>query len=193
VLFVHRAGESSIVEPQFCRNETFERFAFAVSKEGIPQLTDIPQPEVGRNDVVAIVEDLYGGTIERSTLVARLMDSLGLAKTTAHMRVKRLVDKGLLLVDGDRVVSPSVSGSREGVTPVTHSHIHTGVGGVNDVNAVTAVNSAAPMTAATTVTPVTAATPESGPWADDLFAAQGLPEESLRIKPLAHYDYDCPF
>ena len=193
VLFVHRAGDSSIVEPQFCRNEPFERFAFAVSKEGIPQLTDIPQPEVGRNDVVAIVEDLYGGTIERSTLVARLMESLGLAKTTAHMRVKRLVDRGLLLVDGDRVVSPSASGSREGVTPVTHSHIHTGVGGVNDVNAVTAVNSAATVTPATTVTTATAAAPESGPWADDLFAAHSSSEESLRIKPLAHYDYDCPF
>ncbi|MBQ6612278.1 MAG: hypothetical protein IIX19_00980, partial [Alistipes sp.] len=144
----------------------------------------------GRNDVVAIVDDLYGGTIERSTLVARLMESLGLAKTTAHMRVKRLVDKGLLLVDGDRVVSPSASGGRETITPVTHSHIHTGVGGVSDVNGVTAVNNPV---AATPVTTVTAAAPESGPWADDLFAAHSSSEESLRIKPLAHYDYDCPF
>ena len=27
VIFVHRNGESSVVEPQFCRNEPFERFA----------------------------------------------------------------------------------------------------------------------------------------------------------------------
>ena len=31
VIFVHRVGECSIVEPQFCRNEPFERFAFTIS------------------------------------------------------------------------------------------------------------------------------------------------------------------
>jgi hypothetical protein len=128
VLFVHRAGDSSIVEPQFCRNEPFERFAFAISQEGIPQLCDIPQPQEGRNEIVAIVEDLYGGTIERSTLVARLTESFSLAKNTAQMRVKRLIDKGLLLVDGDRVVSPTAATKRGGVTPVTESHSNRGVG-----------------------------------------------------------------
>ena len=175
VLFVHRAGDSSIVEPQFCRNEPFERFAFTISEEGIPQLCDVPQSTDGRNEVVAIVEDLYGGTIERSTLVARLMDSLGLARTTAHMRIKRLIDRGLLFADGDRVVSASATTKREQVTPVTHSHIHMGVGGVNDVTAVT------------TVTAVVE------PRVDDIFTAAGCEVERERIKPLGHYDEDCPF
>ena len=175
VLFVHRAGDSSIVEPQFCRNEPFERFAFTISEEGIPQLCDVPQSTDSRNEVVAIVEDLYGGTIERSTLVARLMDSLGLARTTAHMRIKRLIDKGLLVADGDRVVSPSATTKRGVVTPVTHSHIHMGVGGVNGVNDVT------------TVTAVVE------PRVDDIFTAAGCEVERERIKPLGHYDEDCPF
>ena len=175
VLFVHRAGDSSIVEPQFCRNEPFERFAFTISEEGIPQLCDVPQSTDSRNEVVAIVEDLYGGTIERSTLVARLMDSLGLAKTTAHMRIKRLIDKGLLVADGDRVVSASATTKREQVTPVTHSHIHMGVGGVNGVNDVTAVTAVVE------------------PRVDDIFTAAGCEVERERIKPLGHYDEDCPF
>ena len=175
VLFVHRAGDSSIVEPQFCRNEPFERFAFTISEEGIPQLCDVPQSTDSRNEVVAIVEDLYGGTIERSTLVARLMDSLGLAKTTAHMRIKRLIDKGLLVADGDRVVSASATTKREQVTPVTHSHIHMGVGGVNGVNDVTAVTAVVE------------------PRVDDIFSAAGCEVERERIKPLGHYDEDCPF
>ena len=175
VLFVHRAGDSSIVEPQFCRNEPFERFAFTISEEGIPQLCDVPQSTDSRNEVVAIVEDLYGGTIERSTLVARLMDSLGLARTTAHMRIKRLIDKGLLVADGDRVVSASATTKREQVTPVTHSHIHMGVGGVNSVNDVTAVTAVVE------------------PRVDDIFTAAGCEVERERIKPLGHYDEDCPF
>lgn len=105
VLFVHRADECSIVEPQFCRNEPFERFAFCVSEEGIPQLCDMPtfNPE-RRNNEQAIVEDLYGGVIERKTLVNKLMDS-GYTNVNAQMRIKRAIDKGLLFVDGDRVVS----------------------------------------------------------------------------------------
>ena len=184
VLFVHRAGDSSIVEPQFCRNEPFERFAFAISEEGIPQLCDIPQPTEGRNEVVAIVEDLYGGTIERSTLVARLTESFSISKTTAQMRIKRLIDKGLLLVDGDRVVSPSAATKRGGVTPVTESHSNRGVGGVTPVTDVTHV---------TDVTDVTPVTTLAEPRVGDIFTAAGFEVERERIKPLGHYDEDCPF
>ena len=124
VLFVHRAGDCSIVEPQFCRNEPFERFAFNISEEGIPQLCDMPSTTENRNEIVAIVEDIYGGVIERSTLVTKLMETLNFSKSAAHMRIKRLVDKGLLRLDGDRVVSASVSPntgvSQQPLTPLTH-------------------------------------------------------------------------
>lgn len=105
VLFVHRADDCSIVEPQFCRNESFERFAFRVSEEGIPQLCDMPNTNPQqRNSEQAIVEDVYGGVIERKTLVNKLMES-GHTKASAQMRIKRAIDKGLLRLDNDRVVS----------------------------------------------------------------------------------------
>ena len=105
VLFVHRADECSIVEPQFCRNEPFERFSFRISESGIPQLCDIPRAEpTQRNNEQAIVDDLYGGIIERKTLVNKIMES-GTTKVNAQMRIKRAIDRGLLFVDGNRVVS----------------------------------------------------------------------------------------
>ena len=97
VLFVHRDGECTIVEPQFCRNEPFERFAFTVSEEGIPRLAELPKHTEERNAVVAVLEDAYGGSIERITLVNKLVDTLGIEKHTAQMRVRRLISKGVLI------------------------------------------------------------------------------------------------
>ena len=97
VLFVHRDGECTIVEPQFCRNEPFERFAFTVSEEGIPRLAELPKHSEERNAVVAVLEDAYGGSIERITLVNKLVDTLGIEKHTAQMRIRRLVSKGVLV------------------------------------------------------------------------------------------------
>ena len=127
VLFVHRVGDCTIVEPQFCRNEPFERFAFTVSEEGIPRLAELPTEPDNRNDVVALLEDMYGGSIERTTLINKLMEVKGLKKTTAHMRLKRLMDRGILsesngivsVVNGSSVVNSS------GVAPqFTDSQIH---------------------------------------------------------------------
>jgi hypothetical protein len=97
VLFVHRDGECTIVEPQFCRNEPFERFAFTVSEEGIPRLAELPKHTEERNAVVAVLEDAYGGSIERITLVNKLVETLGIEKHTAQMRVRRLISKGVLI------------------------------------------------------------------------------------------------
>ncbi len=57
-----------------------------------------------RNNEQAIVEDLYGGVIERKTLVNKLMES-GYTNVNAQMRIKRAIDKGLLRLENDRVVS----------------------------------------------------------------------------------------
>ena len=108
-LFVHRVDDCTVVEPQFCRNEPFERFAFTISEQGIPQLCDLPKAMDNRNEVVAIVEDIYGGVIERSTLVTKLMERLKFSKSAAHMRIKRLIDRGLLYLDGDRVASATIN------------------------------------------------------------------------------------
>ena len=121
VLFVHRVGETSVVEPQFCRNEPFERFAFNINEEGIPEVCELPMAEgsVERHPAVALLEDEYGGAIERATLVHKLVEKQGINTTTAHMQVNRLIKRGVLSIDGKVVRSPKF----------TNSQIHTFTGG----------------------------------------------------------------
>lgn len=106
VLFVHRVGDVSVVEPQFCRNEPFERFAFTIDDDGIPMLCDVPGVSDGRHPAVAILEDTFGGAVERATLVNKLIEVRKLKRTTAAMQVNRLVDKGLLIAEDNIVRSP---------------------------------------------------------------------------------------
>ena len=107
VIFVHRVGECSIVEPQFCRNEPFERFAFTISERGIPQLCDLPgDGSMKPNDlIVQLLNTEYAGSIERTTLVNKVAEMLNMSKNTARMRISRLIDKGLLFINGNMVSS----------------------------------------------------------------------------------------
>jgi hypothetical protein len=121
VLFVHRVGETSVVEPQFCRNEPFERFAFSINEEGIPEVCELPMAEgsAERHPAVALLEDEYGGAIERTTLINKLIETQGIKCTTAQMQVNRLIKRGVLSTDGKVVRSPKF----------TNSQIHTFTGG----------------------------------------------------------------
>lgn len=114
VLFVHRTGSCSIVEPQFCRNEPFQRFAFAISEDGIPQLCDVPGGECqSANDkILELLNNEYGGNVERATLMNKLVEVMTIGKSAASMRIKRLIDKGLLWEEGNNVTTrPPVSPS----------------------------------------------------------------------------------
>ena len=122
VIFVHRNGESSVVEPQFCRNEPFERFAFHISEEGIPEICDIPQSEAFdmNKRIIDILSTEYGGVVERATLSKKIVELLGLNTPSAKMRIKRLIDKGQLSAEGNLVRIPGNKvTSKGGVTPVT--------------------------------------------------------------------------
>ena len=125
VLFVHRVGDVSVVEPQFCRNEPFERFAFTISEEGIPEVCDLPTSDnsTERHPAVALLEDTFGGAIERATLVNKLVETHGFNKSTAAMQVLRLIKRGVLKSDG-KIVS---------VAEITKSQNHTITGGGGDV------------------------------------------------------------
>ena len=105
VIYVHRNGECSVVEPQFCRNEPFERFAFAVNEEGIPELCDIPHSEsFSVNDrIVDILNTEYGGVVERATLIHKLCEVLSLNHDSARMRIRRLINKGIIEADDNFV------------------------------------------------------------------------------------------
>ena len=123
VLFVHRVGETSVVEPQFCRNEPFERFAFCINEEGIPEVCPLPMEGATseRHPAIALLEDEYGGAIERITLVNKLVETQGINKSTAQMQVNRLIKKGALVAEGTILKVPRVTESQ--------SHRVTGGGG----------------------------------------------------------------
>lgn len=118
VLYVHRNGDCSVVEPQFCRNEPFERFAFTISEDGIPELCEVPNSEgLGINDrIVALLNETYGGCVERVTLSNKIQESMGMTRHTALMRIRRLVTRGVLY-DNDGLISSSASTTPKVATP----------------------------------------------------------------------------
>ncbi len=101
VIYVHRNGESTIVEPQFCRNEPFERFAFEVSADGIPKLCSLTQDDNNLTDVERIMLDMYGGCVERSVLINKLMERFNLSRDAIRMKINRLINKGIIHRDGN--------------------------------------------------------------------------------------------
>lgn len=130
VIYVHKVGERSIVEPQFCRNEPFERFAFMVDKEGIPVLAELPEEGSQEGDrLLQIVRTEYGGVVERSVLAHKLREELGLGRTAALMRIARALRGGRLVEEEGLVRLPDVRchavtdvtgrDARDSVTPVT--------------------------------------------------------------------------
>ena len=176
VLFVHRVGDVSVVEPQFCRNEPFERFAFSINEEGIPEVCDTPGEEhnENRHPAVALLEDTFGGAIERATLVNKLTETQGINKSTAAMQVLRLIKRGVLKSDG-RVVS---------VAEITKSQNHTITGGGGDVTSVTNGD----------VTPCDAPQPTEATERVPLY--ERIYDMFPNLKPqqsMAAYDDDCPF
>ena len=218
VMFVHRVGDCSVVEPQFCRNEPFERFAFTISEEGIPELCDLPRDAESRNSVVALLEDSYGGAIERATLVNKLMESMGITEKNAQMKIKRLVDKGELVLDNGLVrlsrdsnnsnKSNRVTGVGSCVTTVTNvtndtSTENTDNQASNKSNRVTGV--APCVTTVTTVTNETSAEHDVGVVKSLKMRERGrmkTAEEILELwaangtdikRPLPHDEDDCPF
>lgn len=101
VIFVHKVGVSSVVEPQFCRNEEFEPFAFLIDEEGLPCLTDLPKErEESRNECVNIMQRYYPNGIERLILLDKLQSELGIGYGTAQVKVSKALRSGKLLSDG---------------------------------------------------------------------------------------------
>jgi hypothetical protein len=103
VLYVHKVGECSVVEPQFCRNEEFEPFAFIIDEEGLPTLSDMPKESGSRNDVERVMQDYYPNGIERMILIDKLQSELGISYGSAQVRVSRAIKIGKLVLK-DRCV-----------------------------------------------------------------------------------------
>lgn len=107
VFYVHRMGGASVVEPQFCRNEPFERFAFTVNDEALPVACDIPAAApVAEDPCVGVLRDDFGGSGDRIVFTTRLSEKLGCSTDAARMRIGRAVRTGKLqLSDDGREVS----------------------------------------------------------------------------------------
>lgn len=101
VLYVHKVGERSVVEPQFCRNEPFDRFAFHIEnpiEEGIPVSVGLPSEEQHRPLEVELLRDSFGGAVERSVLISKLRER-GCGESMAKMRISRAIQRGALQFD----------------------------------------------------------------------------------------------
>lgn len=104
VLYVHKVDNVSIVEPQFCRNEPFERFAFQINSDGIPELCNLPtEPLTKEDEVAAILRDNFGGSVERKVLINKLQETLGIGYNAVQMRISRALRKGMIAQNGEVV------------------------------------------------------------------------------------------
>ena len=87
-------------------------------------MCELPMSEgsVERHPAVALLEDEYGGAIERVTLINKLADTMNIKRNTASMQVARLISKGYLVANGRMVQLPE--------NTKTQKHKNTGGGGV---------------------------------------------------------------
>ena len=99
VMYVHRVGDKSVVEPQFCRNEPFERFAFRVNQEALPELCELPSEDKAEDLCVKILRDEYGGAVERMVLINKVIEVSGSSRNAAQVRVHRAIKSGLVDFD----------------------------------------------------------------------------------------------
>ena len=119
VIFVHRAGEMSIVEPQYCRNMPFDRFAFAVENLpeveqqspacvglGLPIECEVPNEQSEReDDCVRILRDDLGGCAERKLLCSMVAQKMGYTEVYSRVKVSRAIQRGLLHESSDKTVT----------------------------------------------------------------------------------------
>lgn len=117
MIYVHKIGECSIAEPQFCRNEEFSPFAFCITEEGLPEECELPHISEKENCCVNIMRNFFPNGVERTVLVTKIEEELGISNTNAKVKVYRAIKSGLLELQGDGnvVVIPAAKSP-----PTTH-------------------------------------------------------------------------
>ena len=102
----------SIVEPQYCRNMPFDRFAFAVENLpeveqqspacvglGLPVECEVPVEKGQKpNDCVVALQEL-GGCAERKLLTNKICDKFGVTTNYARVKITRATEQGLIYAD----------------------------------------------------------------------------------------------
>lgn len=120
MLFVHRIGDVSVVEPRFCRNAEFERFAFHIVPVssvieqlspdfkglGLPERCPLPtESSDSEDDCLRILRDELGGVAERKLLVSKIVALTGVTENNARVKITRAINKGYLLSDNNAVIT----------------------------------------------------------------------------------------
>lgn len=103
IIYVRKVKECSVVEPQFCRNEPFERFAFRINSEALPELCEMPSDQLNgkrrHEQVLSVLEELGSTMVERKVLLNKLKERFGCGEMAAYMRIKRAIESGAITVD----------------------------------------------------------------------------------------------
>lgn len=95
VMLVKADGDTSVVSPQYCRNETFTEFAFQINASGLPELCSIPAPQ-SKEDVFAEIMEV-GRVYAHSDLIGLLIDHADVKEGNAKMKISRAVKAGRIV------------------------------------------------------------------------------------------------
>lgn len=95
VMLVKADGDTSVVSPQYCRNEPFTEFAFQINASGLPELCGIPAPQLKENVFAEIME--AGKVYAHSELIEMLMEAVDLKEGSAKSKISRAVKAGTIV------------------------------------------------------------------------------------------------
>ena len=95
VMLVKADGDTSVVSPQYCRNEPFTEFAFRVNAEVLPELCSMPVPQP-KEDVFTEVMEL-GKVYAHSELAELIREKLNVKDSGAKMKISRAAKAGIIV------------------------------------------------------------------------------------------------
>ena len=95
VMLVKADGDTSVVSPQYCRNEPFTEIAFQNHAYWLPELCGIPAPQPIENVFAEIME--AGKVYAHSELIEMLMEAVDLIEGSAKSKISRAVKAGTIV------------------------------------------------------------------------------------------------
>lgn len=88
-------GATSVVSPQYCRNEPFTEFAFQINANGLPEACGLPVPQP-KEDVFAEIMET-GKVYAHSELVELIREKLNVKESGAKMKISRAAKAGIIV------------------------------------------------------------------------------------------------
>ncbi len=95
VMLVKADGTTSVVSPQYCRNEPFSEFAFQIDANGLLETCGLPVPQP-KEDIFAEVME-RGKVYTHSELVELIRERLNVKESGAKMKSSRAVKAGSIV------------------------------------------------------------------------------------------------